>query len=108
MDKGHVYLILLDRPLSDLHTARTYIGYSKDLSVRMQQHAHGSRAASRFLQVAYQRGIGWRLLRVWEGDKALERRLKKMKNGPQLASGRQVRGARELSLDEVCNLLCPF
>jgi hypothetical protein len=68
-----VYLIHFDRPL---HHARHYLGYCADgtLEVRMIMHRAGRGA--RLLAVLRELGIGWRVVRVFEGDRKLERRLK--------------------------------
>jgi hypothetical protein len=36
------------------------------------------------LAAAAERGISWRVVRTWAGDRALERRLKRWKNAPEL------------------------
>ncbi len=68
-----VYLIHFDRPL---HHARHYLGYCADgtLEVRMIRHRAGRGA--RLLAVLRELGIGWRVVRVFEGDRYVERRLK--------------------------------
>ena len=68
-----VYLIHFDRPL---HHARHYLGYCADgtLEVRLIRHRAGRGA--RLLAVLRELNIGWRVVRVFEGDRHLERRLK--------------------------------
>ncbi|HEV7431574.1 MAG TPA: hypothetical protein VGN77_00925 [Steroidobacteraceae bacterium] len=68
-----VYLIHFDRPL---HHARHYLGYCADgtLEVRLIRHRAGRGA--RLLAVLRELGIGWRVVRVFEGDRHFERRLK--------------------------------
>ena len=68
-----VYLIHFDRPL---HHARHYLGYCADgtLEVRLIRHRAGRGA--RLLAVLRELGIGWQVVRVFEGDRRLERRLK--------------------------------
>ena len=68
-----IYLIHFDRPL---HHARHYLGYCAEgtLEVRLIRHRAGRGA--RLLAVLRERNIGWRVVRVLEGDRRLERSLK--------------------------------
>jgi hypothetical protein len=68
-----IYLIHFDRPL---HHARHYLGYCADgtLEVRLIRHRAGRGA--RLLAVLRELNIGWRVVRVLEGDRKVERRLK--------------------------------
>lgn len=78
-----VYLLHFDRPISPGHTTQHYLGYAEDVGPRVNAHRHGQGA--RLTQVAKERGIGFRLARVWpDGDRAFERRLKNRKNTPRL------------------------
>lgn len=74
-----VYLLHFDKPLAH---ARHYMGYAEDLERRLKRHARGEGA--RRTQVLVEQGIGWRLARVWPGDRKLERRLKNRKSAPKL------------------------
>lgn len=77
-----VYLLHLERPLSPDHTAQHYIGHAYNVSRRVRQHKRGKGA--RFMQVAKERGIGFKVARVWpEGDWTFERRLKNRKCAPR-------------------------
>jgi hypothetical protein len=69
-----VYLIHFDRPL---HHARHYLGYCVDgnLQVRLIRHRGGHGA--RILAALRRLNIGWRVVRVFDGDYRLERRLKR-------------------------------
>jgi hypothetical protein len=84
---GTVYLIHFDRQIGNPNTphgqAQHYLGYTKDLDVRLARHASGN-GARRMEVIAAERGIAWQLARTWTGDRALERRLKHQKNGPRL------------------------
>ena len=92
---GTVYLLCLSRPVCPTHPARHYTGWAADLDARLAQHAAGHGA--RMLAAAAARGISWRVTRTWAGDRALERRLKAWKNGPELcpvcAAARAGKGA---------------
>jgi predicted GIY-YIG superfamily endonuclease len=78
-----VYLIHFDRPIGDPGNprgqARHYIGYADDLERRLAQHRSGNGSA---LMAAVARvGIPWQVVRTWpDGDRTLERRLKRQKH----------------------------
>jgi predicted GIY-YIG superfamily endonuclease len=82
-----VYLLHFDRPIPN-HTAgydrwvRHYLGTAEDLEVRLDQHRKGNGA--RLPQVFAERGIGFILARTWEGDRELERKLKRQKHSNRL------------------------
>lgn len=81
-----LYLIHLSRPLSDRHTSQHYLGFTPNavtLGERVRAHMQGRGA--RFTQVAVERGIQLNFVRLWaEGDRHLERQLKKRKNHKKL------------------------
>lgn len=60
--------------------ARHYLGYAKNLATRIQDHERGEGA--RLTQVAVANGTALELVRVWRGDRKLERMLKRRKNAP--------------------------
>lgn len=74
-----VYLIHFD---SKYKHAQHYLGSTKDLSRRMAEHGTGRGA--RLLQVLNENGIGYELVRTWDGGFDLEIALKKRKNASQL------------------------
>jgi predicted GIY-YIG superfamily endonuclease len=75
-----VYLLHFDRKLGH---AQHYLGYSEDLDQRFAAHRAGNGA--RLLEVLKERGISWQLARTWpDGDRKLERRLKRWHGGGQL------------------------
>lgn len=76
---GFVYLLHL-RPR--YKHARHYLGYAQDVAARVEQHQRG--AGARLTQVAVENDIALELVRVWKGDRNLERRLKRRKNAPLL------------------------
>jgi predicted GIY-YIG superfamily endonuclease len=83
---GTIYLIHFERPIGDLQNphgyAQHYLGWTDDLSSRIEAHRSGNGSA---LMAAVNRaGIDWRVVRVWQGDRALERKLKNRKNAPKL------------------------
>lgn len=77
-----VYLLHFRKPISPDHTCQHYLGFTDDLDARLNEHRNGNGA--RLTQVACERGIGFDLVRVWEGDRGLERRLKNMKMSNRL------------------------
>ena len=101
-----VYLLHFERPISSRHTCQHYIGYTDDLARRMQAHRAGNGA--RLVEVAAERGIGFEIVRVWRGDRAFERRLKRQHNGPRLCpicgDGNGM-SENELTQDEVAALI---
>jgi hypothetical protein len=68
---GWIYLIHFDEPYKH---AKHYLGFTKNLDLRMLRHASGTGA--RLMQVVEDAGIDWRISRVWFGDRYLERQLK--------------------------------
>src|SRR3712207_3017914 len=80
---GYVYLLHLDAPLSKKHTAQHYIGFTRHMPSRMVAHRTG-RSRARFMQVAHERGIGFRIARIWPGDRTFERKLKSRHEAPRL------------------------
>jgi len=76
---GTVYLLHFERPL---HHAQHYIGYAEDLEARLARHRSGNGA--RLVEVFTVAGIDFTVARTWEGDRDLERRLKRRKNARRL------------------------
>jgi hypothetical protein len=79
---GYCYLIHLDAPLSEKHTARHYLGYCRHVPSQMEAHRTGRGA--RFMQVVRERGTSWSIARIWPGDRSFERKLKRRKMGPRM------------------------
>jgi predicted GIY-YIG superfamily endonuclease len=77
-----VYLLHLEQPLSKDHTAQHYIGWTDNLTRRLNKHYEGNGA--RFMEVAKERGISWMLVKIWTGTRKRERQLKNQKNSPRL------------------------
>jgi hypothetical protein len=78
-----VYLLHFDRPY---HHARHYMGFTDDLGTRIALHkAPTGRSHHRLMQVIHAAGIGFVVSRIWpDGDRALERLLKRRKGAPRL------------------------
>lgn len=78
-----VYLLHFSQPIAPgRHTAQHYIGFTDDLQQRIAAHRAGTGA--RLCEVAKERGISFVVAQLWEGDRALERKLKNRKSGPRL------------------------
>jgi predicted GIY-YIG superfamily endonuclease len=68
---GVIYLLHFDRPYRH---ARHYTGWTEDLLDRLDRHAAGRGA--RLVEVIWQAGIGFTLVRVCEGTRRRERAIK--------------------------------
>jgi predicted GIY-YIG superfamily endonuclease len=77
-----VYLLHFTEPISALHTAQHYLGSTDSLDRRIAEHRAGTGA--RLPAVARERGISFMIARTWPGGRTVERRLKRLKNGPKL------------------------
>src|SRR4051812_35047810 len=74
-----VYLIHMDSPVTDGRPAQHYIGWSTDVFERLFQHRRNQGA--RILEVCNERGISYKIARVWKWqDRSFERKLKNRKN----------------------------
>lgn len=69
--QGTVYLLHFDQPVAH---ARHYLGWAQDLDARLAAHRKAPGPA--LLRAATEAGVGWRLARVWPGDRYRERQLK--------------------------------
>lgn len=72
---GYIYMYHFDKPYPAGCRPQHYIGFAKNVELRELRHLAGNGA--RLLQVVHEYGIGWTLVKVWVGDRYLERRLKK-------------------------------
>lgn len=78
---AYIYLLHFDRPISPGHTCQHYTGSADDIEKRIQQHQQGQ--GSRLTQVAYEREIQFSVVRLWMGNRMMERRLKRLKCSPK-------------------------
>jgi hypothetical protein len=98
MERGTVYLLHFDRPISDKHTAQHYLGWSRYLPARALAHLLGRGA--RFTQVAHERGIPFVIAAAWPGDRTFERELKRKKHASRLCPiCKRTPPAGQLALD---------
>lgn len=74
----YVYLIHFNQPISPNHTTQHYVGWCLNLKSRINDHRTNSGA--RLTQVANQRQISWQVVRLWNGNRDLERWLKSQHN----------------------------
>jgi predicted GIY-YIG superfamily endonuclease len=73
-----VYLLHFKKQINPSRPAQHYLGWTTDLDERIRAHRRGK--GSRFCQVAFERGISFRVAEVWKGDRSLEQKLKQQKN----------------------------
>jgi predicted GIY-YIG superfamily endonuclease len=78
MCQQYVYLIHFERPYKH---AKHYLGVSDNLAARIACHEHGNGA--RLMSVIARNDIRWSVVRLWPGDRQLERKLKNF-HSPQL------------------------
>lgn len=76
---GTVYLIHFERPY--FH-AQHYLGYTEDVAARFDRHDNGH--GSPLLRAVAEAGIAYHVVRTWDGDRSVERSLKRRKNGRDL------------------------
>lgn len=109
---SYVYLLHFERPISARHTCQHYLGTADNLATRIQQHERGGSMAARLCQVAHERGIAFRVARVWLGGRELERRLKGRHGAPRLcpfcAGETRQPGLFELTAAQIEEALLPF
>lgn len=84
---GTVYLIHFSRPIGNTSNPRAcaqhYIGWTpRALAERLDTHRAGSGA--RIMAAVTAAGIAWEVARVWNGGRALERRIKNAKSAPRI------------------------
>jgi hypothetical protein len=80
---GLVYQAHFDQPIGDASNPRGfalyYTGWTLNLPVRLGEHAAGRGA--RLMQVVAEQHVGWQVARLWIGDRARERSLKRQGGG---------------------------
>src|SRR5436305_13660221 len=69
-----IYLIHFDEKLAH---AQHYLGWTTNLDKRLEAHRSGNGGA--LMAAVTQAGIGWRVVRTWNGTRDDERRLKRWK-----------------------------
>ena len=78
----YLYILHFNQPISANHTTQHYCGSAEELQARINGHRH--RGAARLTEVAWERGIGFQVARVWKGaTRQDERTFKARKNTPQ-------------------------
>ena len=74
-----VYLLHFDHKY---HHAQHYIGFTDNLEIRIQQHISGT--GSKLLKAVYKANIHITIVRIWQGDRKLERLLHNKHNSKRL------------------------
>ena len=104
-----VYLIHLDQAIGSDNPrgrARHYVGTTRNLSIRMEQHLRGRGAA--MMRYVAEQGISWSIARVWEGGRKQERKIKAYKCARRLCPlcrSQPPAGQLTLDLDPLDGLL---
>ena len=70
-----IYLLHFDRPY---YRAQHYMGITTNLPARLTDHQKGNGA--RLMAAITQAGIGFQVVQTWEGDRTMERHLKRQKH----------------------------
>ena len=80
---GHIYLLHFTQPVGH---ALHYIGWAADggLFKRLAQHESGNGRATPLIRALIASGGRFRLARVWDGDRNMERRLKNRRKAKML------------------------
>jgi len=65
-----------------LHHAAHYLGWAKDLESRLEEHRRGNGA--KIMAAVGRVPLGWRVVRTWDGDRKLEKALKKRREACML------------------------
>lgn len=80
---GHIYLLHFSHRVGH---AQHYIGWAMEggLFKRLAQHESGNGRATPLIRALIASGGRFRLARVWDGDRHMERRLKRRKGARQL------------------------
>lgn len=77
-----VYFLEFDTPLGNLNNKRAqakfYIGWTDDVDARLAEHRAGRGA--KITAAAVERGIGFKVVLVIDGDRSVERAIKNKKN----------------------------
>lgn len=79
---GTVYLLHFYSPIDSRQRNQHYIGYTKNITQRLLQHRRKRKGSNRvgFTRLAAKLRIPFILAQTWEGDRALEKKLKQQKN----------------------------
>lgn len=103
----YIYLIHLSAPISPNHTCQHYTGSAENLRGRFWHHRRGTGAA--LLKAAIERGIDFKVVRVWKDDRHREQKIKARKNAPLLCpvcnpDAYRYETAHEIHPDEIKDL----
>jgi putative endonuclease len=80
-----IYILEFQTPLgNEKHQARYYLGYCDNLERRLKEHEQGKGAA--ITRACVERGISFKVVAYFPGDRTLERRLKNQKNTARIVA----------------------
>ena len=80
-NEGLVYLIHFNTPL---HHARHYLGFCEN-GIKQRFERHKASQGAKLLKALNEKGIGYRIVRIWRHvDRNFERSLKNKKSTPKL------------------------
>ncbi len=77
--KGTIYLLHFSEAYKH---ARHYVGFTHNLTQRLDSHSKGQGA--RIVQVIIEAGLTFEIARTWQGTRKDERRIKNRKEAPRL------------------------
>jgi predicted GIY-YIG superfamily endonuclease len=103
-----LYLLHFDRPY---HHARHYTGCTHNLERRLTEHRKGTGA--KLLRAVNRAGIGYEVVRTWQGYRDEELQLKAQKNAPRycpVCLQEQVRtrlGLHDVALHDLLSVSVP-
>lgn len=78
-NQGTIYLLHFSKPFKH---AQHYLGWSKSLKKRVEHHRNGT--GNPLVRAAVKAGVEVTVIRTWQGDRHLERKLKNQKNARAL------------------------
>ena len=92
-----VYLLHFDEPIGQMSH---YIGWTNNVVKRAATHRKGK--GSRLTKILFQKGIGFRVARIWvEGNRSLERGLKDHHRSKDLCPICNLKMRSHLVLEEI-------
>jgi len=86
--EGTTYVLHFNEPIGNPANPRAmaqhYIGWARCAPTRIAVHTTGNSHAAAIVRAVQARGIGFQIAGRWQGDRRLERRLKRRHDAPGL------------------------